>query len=94
MNAKFYIEVGTFWNSEKVFIGPYTDKQAANNAVRVSGCARTDLGQQARNSFTQTQCRGVRNTTQSRKHGMTASNTYPPQKVPGTVEAFNEIRAY
>jgi len=67
--AKFYVRMDTYWqNSKDVWFGPYTTRQAAEDAADC-GAGRYDLGQMAADIKNQTRVLGVYNATESRKRG-------------------------
>jgi len=75
--AKFYVRMDTYWqNSKDVWFGPYTTRQAAEDAADC-GAGRYDLGQMAADIKNQTRVLGVYNATESRKRGRRNHNTIP-----------------
>ena len=90
MNAKYWIEVDTYWlGSQSVFIGPFSTREAAEQAARESQATPCDSMAQDVRGGTRYE---IRNTTQAKRVGMRAHNTLPATvKVPGTVREFEEV---
>ena len=90
MNAKYWIEVDTYWQgSQSIFIGPFSTREAAEQAARESDA--TKEGRFAKDYRNGTRYQ-IHNTTQARRTGMKANNTLPATvKVPGTVREFERV---
>jgi hypothetical protein len=85
MKAKWFVKVGSYWQGGvELFFGPYATREDAEKAADVSGAARPDKGQGARDVKNPTCIEAIYNATQARKCGLDFYNTVPASvKIPG-----------
>ena len=92
--TKWYIEVDSYWqNSVSVFIGPYADKQQAQDAADASGAVR--YGNQAADLKHNVRYEII-NQTAARKVGMNSGNVAIPQMtaVPNDTEELYRLKDF
>ena len=99
-NAKFYVEIATFYaNAPSFFFGPYPTREAAEAAVsHTDGPSRADLAQRSDDIRYGTQCLAIHTTTQARANGMSrvafwdGGNCYPAQpELPGNKDVLTKL---
>lgn len=91
--AKWYVEVDSYWqNSPSLFIGPYADRQDAQNAADASKAIPAD---RTAPDVKYNVRYYIHNTGQARLAGMNADNTESPlcMSVPSNTEQLSRALA-